>query len=154
MRRQEKEIKSKSEIENIISKPDVCRLALSINNIPYIVPVSFGYKDNSIFIHSAAEGKKIEILRENNNVCLEFDTDTEIIKGEIACKWSMRYRSVIAFGKAYFVEEKVKKRKALEIIMNHYTKESSGIEFSEEALNKTAVIEIILTSMFGKQSGF
>jgi len=154
MRRKEKEIKLKSEIENIISKADVCRLALSFDNIPYIVPVSFGYKDNSVFIHSAAEGKKIEILKKNNNVCLEFDTDTEIIKGEIACKWSMKYRSVIAFGKAYFIEENIEKRKALEIIMKHYTNGSNEIEFSEEALNKTAVIEVILTSIFGKQSGF
>lgn len=154
MRREEKEIKLKPEIENIIFKADVCRIALSYDNNPYIVPVSFGYKDNSIFIHSAPEGKKIEILNNNNNVCLEFDTDTEIIKGEIACKWSMRYRSVIAFGKAYFIEENIEKRKALDIIMKHYANGSNEIEFSEEALNKTSVIKVILTSIFGKQSGF
>ncbi len=43
MRRKDKEIKDIGEIEFIINKSKVCRIALSDNDSPYIVPVCFGY---------------------------------------------------------------------------------------------------------------
>jgi len=58
MRRKEKEITEKSEIEDVIHKAIVCRMGLSDNNIPYIVPMCFGYKDNTIFVHGFLKGKK------------------------------------------------------------------------------------------------
>ena len=62
MRRKDKEIKDKKEIESIIKRAKVCRIALSDNNMPYIIPVNYGYKNNCIYIHSASEGKKIDII--------------------------------------------------------------------------------------------
>ncbi|MFC1532217.1 pyridoxamine 5'-phosphate oxidase family protein [Thermodesulfobacteriota bacterium] len=63
MRRKEKEITKKSEIEAVINKALVCRVGLSDNNFPYIVPLCFGYQDNTIYIHGALEGRKIDILK-------------------------------------------------------------------------------------------
>ena len=71
MRRKDKEIKDKEVIESIIKRATVCRIALSENNVPYIVPLSFGYKDNCLYFHSAPEGRKIDIIKQNNNVCFE-----------------------------------------------------------------------------------
>ncbi len=59
MRRKDKEIKDEKEIESVISKCDVCRIALCENNSPYVVPVCFGYRDNCLYFHSASYGKKI-----------------------------------------------------------------------------------------------
>ena len=58
MRRKEKKITERLEIDEIIHKSNVCRLAFSKNNIPYIMPISFGYNGKKIFIHTATEGKK------------------------------------------------------------------------------------------------
>ena len=82
MRRTEREIKDKSEIEQIISKAIVCRVAVSDENEPYIIPMCFGFRDGVLFFHSALEGKKIEILKKNNKVCFEMDIDTELVEGE------------------------------------------------------------------------
>jgi nitroimidazol reductase NimA-like FMN-containing flavoprotein (pyridoxamine 5'-phosphate oxidase superfamily) len=121
MRRKEKEITEKSEIEAVIHNSIVCRVGLADGNIPYIVPLCFGYRDNSIYVHGSLEGKKINILRKNNNVCFEFDTDVEVVKGKNACEWGMKYRSVIGFGKAFFIDAPEQKRKALDIIMSQYS---------------------------------
>ena len=79
MRRKEKEIVQKSEIEAVIHGSVICRIGLSDDNIPYVVPLCFGYQDNMIYIHGALEGKKINILRKNKNVCFEFAIDTDLI---------------------------------------------------------------------------
>ena len=152
MRRKEKEITGKSEIEAIIHKSMVCRIALSDDNIPYIVPLCFGYQNNTIYVHGSLKGRKTDILQKNQKVCFEFDIDSEVVKGENDCEWGMKYKSVIGFGKALLLEKPDDKKKALNIIMNQYS--DSPPQFSEKAINGTTVIKIEIESMTGKQSGF
>ena len=150
MRRSEKEITDKSAIEAIINTSLVCRLALSDGDQPYIVPLSFGYQDRTLYFHSALEGKKIDIIKINNRICFEFDVNTEIIEAEKACKWGMKYQSVIGFGRAVLVENIQEKQKALNIIMNHYSNRT--FQFPDKAIEKIAVIKIEIESMTGKHS--
>ncbi len=150
MRRSEKEITDKLAIEKIINASLVCRLALSDGNQPYIVPLCFGYQDRTLYFHSALEGKKIDILKKNNRTCFEFDVNSEIIKAEKACKWGMKYQSVIGFGKAVLVENIAEKKKALNIIMNHYS--DRDFKFTDKAIGKIAVIKIEIEGMTGKHS--
>ncbi|MGD8962612.1 MAG: pyridoxamine 5'-phosphate oxidase family protein [Desulfobacterales bacterium] len=150
MRRKEKEITDKSEIESVIRKSQICRLGLSENGLPYIVPLCFGYQDDSLYFHSATEGRKIDILRRNNQVCFEFDGDTRITTGKTACAWGMQYRSVIGYGTASFIEDPEKKRRALDIIMGQYA--DGAFEYSGKALDKTLIIKIDISSITGKKS--
>jgi nitroimidazol reductase NimA-like FMN-containing flavoprotein (pyridoxamine 5'-phosphate oxidase superfamily) len=150
MRREEREIKDKTEIERIIQKALVCRVALSDGGSPYVVPVCFGFKDGVIYFHSAQEGKKIEILRKNNKVCFEMDIDIKLIEGEKGCAWGIQYSSVIGYGTASFIEENEEKKKALHILLGHYSDKT--YEFPEPSLNEVAVIKIRVESMTGKKA--
>ena len=152
MRRNEREIKDITSIEEIIRKAQVCRLALSENDRPYIVPLCFGYKHNTLYFHTARKGKKLDILSKNNKVCFEIDTDHELVKGKKACNCSMKYRSVIGFGKADLVEDIELKRKALNIIMQNYFE--GFFKYPDEAVNNTIIIKVEIESMTGKQLGF
>jgi nitroimidazol reductase NimA-like FMN-containing flavoprotein (pyridoxamine 5'-phosphate oxidase superfamily) len=151
MRRKEKEITEASAIEAIITKSLVCRLALSDDNSPYIVPLCFGYEDKVLYFHGSLKGKKIDIIRKNQKVCFEFDINTEIVKAEDACHWSMKYQSVIGFGKAVFLEDKEEKRKAFNIIMSQYSDRT--FQFNDDTLKGMVVIKVEIESMTGKQSG-
>ncbi len=152
MRRKEKEIIEKSAIEAIIYKSSVCRLGLSDGNTPYVVPLCFGYQGHTIYVHGSLKGKKIDIIQNNENVCFEFDINTETVKAENACDWGMKYQSVIGFGKASFLKNLDEKQKALSIIMRQYS--DRAFQFPEKVINGTAVIKIEIDSMTGKQSGF
>lgn len=152
MRRKEKEITDRAIIESIILRSSVCRLAFSEDDRPYIIPLCFGYKDNILYFHSACEGKKLDILRKNNNVCFEFDIDHEIVGAEDACKWGMKFRSVIGFGKASFIDDLKSKRRALDIIMQHYSGRS--FVYAEVAVKNTAIIKVKIERMTGKKSGY
>jgi len=150
MRRKEKEITEASAIEAIIKKSLVCRIALSEGNFPYIVPLSFGYRDKMLYFHGPLKGKKIDIIKKNQNICFEFDINTEIVKAEDACHWSMKYQSVIGFGKAVLLEDLDEKRKALDIIMSQYSDRT--FQFDDAILKKLGVIKVEIESMTGKQS--
>ncbi len=150
MRRKEREITDRTEIERIIQKALVCRVGLSDGDSPYVVPVCFGFKDDTLYFHSAQEGKKIEILRKNNKVCFEMDIDTKLIEGEKGCDWGIQYTSIIGFGRASFIEDIEEKKKALQVLLEHYSDKS--YEFPEPSLGQVAVIKIQVESMTGKKT--
>ena len=81
MRRTDRKISRTDEIESIIKKADVCRIALVDGNRPYIIPMNFGYeksKPSKIYFHCASDGRKLDLIRKNNNACFEMDTDHKI----------------------------------------------------------------------------
>jgi len=152
MRRREKEITDRKLIESIIHRATVCRIGLCDQGTPYVVPVSFGYKDNCLYFHSADEGRKIDVLKRNNRVCFEVDIDVEWVPSETPCKWSVKYLSVIGFGQASFVHDLQEKRKALNIIIEHYSGRS--YEYPEKTLAKVTIIKAEIDTMTGKRSGY
>jgi len=150
MRRKDKEISDRDEIELIIEKALVCRLAMVDEAEPYLVPLCFGFRNNTLFFHSAAEGKKLGLLRKNPRVCFELDCDTEVRTGEKACDFSMRYRSVIGFGTVAFIEATAAKREALDIIMNHYAE--GAFDYPDALINRISVFKVEIDTMTGKTS--
>jgi len=142
----------REDIEEIIRRAQVCRLALCEGDRPYVVPLCFGYEEDSLYFHCAPSGRKLEILEKNRNVCFEMDVDYELVPGETPCTWGVRYRSVIGFGRASWVRDPEAKRDALEIIMRHY---SDGMAaFPEEALARTVVIRVAVDAITGKIGGY
>jgi len=139
-------------MEAIIRKALVCRLGLSDGERPYVVPMSFGYEDDTLYFHGGATGTKAQILRKNNRVSFEFDVDVEISPSEQPCKWGLKYRSVIGRGTAHFIEDPDEKRKALNVIMRHYA--AGSFEFPESAVQKVAVFRVDVQAMNGKQAGY
>jgi hypothetical protein len=152
MRGKEKAIDNLAAIETIIGKSLVCRLAFSEDDCPYVVPLCFGYQNKTLYFHSSPEGKKLEILKKNSKVCFEFDIDHEVVPDEKACKWSMRYRSVIGFGKASFVNSREEKKQGLDLIMAHYGGRS--FDYPESAIDNTVVIKVQIERLTGKESGY
>jgi nitroimidazol reductase NimA-like FMN-containing flavoprotein (pyridoxamine 5'-phosphate oxidase superfamily) len=150
MRRSDRAITDPAELESILREAVVCRMGLCDGEVPYVVPMNYGYRDGSVFLHSAVEGRKIELLRKNPNVCLEFEKDVELVPAEAACSFSMKYRSVIASGKAVFLEGAEEKAQGLNVIMGQYT--GKEFEFPPQALERIVVIRVDLEDCSGKHN--
>ena len=79
---------SSDEARALLSESRVGRLGCVVDNGPYVVPVSYIFLDDSIYIHSLA-GRKTRALAANPRACLQVDD----IKDEF------HWRSAIAFGR-------------------------------------------------------
>jgi nitroimidazol reductase NimA-like FMN-containing flavoprotein (pyridoxamine 5'-phosphate oxidase superfamily) len=152
MRRKDKELTDDTLIKTILEKSAVCRLGMADGDKPYVVPMNFGYRESALYFHGALKGRKIDMLKKNPNVCVEFDLVTETLEADQACDWSMKFQSVIAFGSASLLSDAEEKRDALGIIMAHYS--DKAFEFPENKINATAVIKVDIERMTCKQSGF
>jgi len=150
MRRKDKDIPDRAQIDAIIRACRVCRLGLADGGEPYVVPLCFGYDGEALFFHGAGQGKKIDILKRNNRVCFEFDLLERLVEASEACRWGVKYRSVIGTGTAEFVEDLDARRHGLETLMSGF----SGLRFTfpEEAVRGTCIIKVRILEITGKQS--
>lgn len=152
MQKEKITIVNKANIEAIIRKATVCRLGMLDGDTPYIVPLCFGYRDDTLYFHGSIKSRKYKLIQKHPKVCFEFDILDEPISAIEPCDWDMRYQSVVGFGTASMVEETTEKRQALEMIVSQYTKDSRL--FTEQAMRTTAVFKVTIETMTGKQSGF
>jgi len=148
MRRKEKEIKELAGIEEVIREAQVCRLGMSVDGKPYVVPLNFGYADQTVYIHCAKEGRKLDMIESNPKVCFEVDQDLGIEPADKACKFGFKFKSVIGFGKASILRDHDQKAEALKIIMAHYSDEE--FSFTEEETRRVHVIKVELDEITGK----
>jgi uncharacterized protein len=153
MRRNEREISEIILIEEIIKKADVCRVAFANGNIPYIVTMNFGYipgSEKKLFFHCAPAGRKLDMIKENNYVCFEMDTDHEIYGGEKGCDWGMNYSSVIGYGNVSVITDRESKIAGLNCIMAKYGGEKE-YNYDEKVLARTTILQLDITEITGKR---
>ena len=150
MRRNDKEIKDRAEIDAIIRHCRLCRLGLCDDGEPYVVPLNFGYDGDTLYFHCAPEGRKLDILRRNNHVCVEFDIPGRMIEDKQACDWGMKFQSVMIFGKAEILEGLQDKRHGLAALMAQYSDKT--FSFPDAAVHRVCVIRVMVDRVSGKQS--
>jgi uncharacterized protein len=151
MRKTNQEIKDQAVIEEILSKSEVCRIAMIDDGMPYLLPFNYGYKDKCIYIHSALAGKKIDVLKKNRTVCFEIEQFEGIVKHEKACKWTTTYRSIVGYGNVEIITDFDQKILGLEIIMNGHGSRGKH-EFEAGQVNNMVILKLTITSLAAKQS--
>lgn len=152
MRRNDKEITDQNLLDEIMKKAQVCRLAVSYQDMPYIIPMNFGYAERVLYFHSALEGLKLLILKENPQACFEVEIDTQLVPGDQGCDWTMRYQSVVGFGEVEFIDDLVGKQKGMKIIMQQYSNDQTLP--TDAALAGVTLFKLKINTMTGKKSGY
>ncbi len=150
MRRKDREIKDREALARIIGACDICHVAMVDDGSPYAVPMSFGYADGAIYLHSAAEGRKIDVLRRHPSVCVVFDTAHALKPADAACSWGMGYDSVIGFGTAEILTDPEARTRGLDAVMAHYGGPAGP--YKAGLIDKTAVIRIVFDRLTGKRA--
>ncbi|MFW5734957.1 MAG: pyridoxamine 5'-phosphate oxidase family protein, partial [Oceanidesulfovibrio sp.] len=154
IRRAHKAIVDIRDIEAVLHKALVVRIAMCDGDQPYIVPVNFAYHAQRLYIHSARKGRKIDILRANPKVCFETDVDIDVIEPADpakACDFGMRFRSVVGTGTVEIHEDLLTVAMGLDLLMARFTDRT--YEYPEAILHKTAMLVVKIDEVSGKQAG-
>ncbi len=141
--------------KEVIDKCEVCYVGMvDQDNRPYVLPFNFGYEDNIIHLHSALEGKKMDILKNNPDVCVAFSTDHQLFHRHepVACSYGMRYRSVLAFGRIEFIEQYEEKVKALNVVMRKYA--GKDFTYNAPAIRNVSTYKVVVDKIETKVSNY
>jgi len=150
-----RELTFKPELESIIHKCEFCNMSMvDEQGSPYVIPMNFGYYDDHIYFHSAPAGKKIDILKNNPEVCLSFSADHQLrwVNEDVACSWGMKYRSVLAYGKVEFIDDFDQKEEALKVIMKNYS--DIDFTFNSPAVKDVMVYRVKIEKLEGRVLGY
>ena len=95
------------EVEDVLKRQCIGRIACHAENHTYIVPISYAYDGQFIYCHTQ-EGKKIKMMRQNPDICFEVDVL------ENMASW----KSVIAMGKFEELTDQDDRAKALKVLLS------------------------------------
>lgn len=154
LKKQERAIGDLEEINGILKRGKYLTMALSSDNHPYIVTMSYGFdeKSNCLYMHAAKEGLKMDIIRSNDEVCATVIED----KGYVPKKCSHKYMSCVLEGKISIVMNLEEKIHGMEVMLNHLEEDPSIPKEmylkNEEAYQGFSILKIVIEVISGKKS--
>jgi len=155
MRRKDREITDPAEILSILQKCRVCRAAMVDGSRPYVVPMNFGVEEEggqfTLYLHSAQEGRKVEIMKSHPDVCIEADCEYALLEGGTPCAYSCTFASVIGEGRAEFLESHEEKAHGLSVLMRHQS--GRDFTFTPAQTGSVAVIRVRMRQLTAKRKG-
>lgn len=156
MRRAERGFDSMEQILGVMMEAQVCRVAFNGDAYPYIVPMNFGYLYDgerlALYFHCAAEGEKIDRMRRDPRVAFEFDTRCEIIGHGRACDYTMRYQSVVGWGRLQAVQGE-ERAIGLQALMRQVVP-GRTFTLDEAALGRVTILRLDVDEITGKSNGY
>ena len=142
--KRERQVTDPEQIIRILDTAKVLHLGLSVDDMPYVVPMNYGYvmEDGklTLYLHSAVLGKKLDMIRANPNVFIEMDCDQIPFEGEKPCQYGLAYSSVMGRGTATIVEDVEEKKQAMSILMK--TQTGKDFTFEDRLVTIVTVIRI------------
>ena len=153
MRRKDRQITEIEAIRAILDKAKVLHLAMIDGARPYVVPMNYGYAlaDSrlTLYLHGAKEGRKLDVLRQNDRVAFVLETNvSQVSGGDIPCKYGEAYASVMGEGTAVLLDDPVQKIEALQILMK--TQTGREFAFTPAMAESVAVIRVNVDSFTAK----
>ena len=150
MRRKRQQL---SEVESIgiLQKATAGTLALlGDNDYPYAVPISYVYHERKLYFHSALAGHKVDAIRncDKASFCV---IDKDEVHPE---KYTTFFRSVIAFGRIYSIEDETEKLEMARMLGNRYNpnNDESLKKEIESGLSRMLMIRFDIEHLTGKEA--
>ena len=129
---------------HILDTGKVLHLGLAVNDEPYVVPMNYGYAMDDgklvLYLHSALQGKKLDMIRANPRVFFEIDCDLMPFEGRVPCQYGLVYSSIMGRGTATIVEDVEEKKQAMTLLMK--TQTGKDFSFEDRLVSIVAVIRI------------
>jgi hypothetical protein len=153
IRRKEKAMTDPKEMAAVLRDAKHVTIAMSLNDEPYLVTLNHGYDERKrcIYFHCAREGKKVEILRTNNQVWGQGLID----KGYQHGSCDHLFKTTQFYGKVTFVEDLEEKEQALRLMIKKLDKNPDSVikqQITAESLRRVLIGRIDISFMSGKKS--
>ena len=144
MTKRERQITDPQQIQHILDTAKVLHLGLCVDNEPYVVPMNYGYTFEGdklvLYLHSAVQGKKLDMIRANAKVFFEMECGLQPFEGRLPCQYGLAYSSVMGRGEARLVDDVEEKKTAMSILMK--TQTGKDFSFEDRLVSIVSVIRI------------
>jgi len=146
-------IQNREEIDKIIRACKTCYLAMSDNDLPYVLPMNFALDGDSVILHSAQSGRMWETLKKNQNVCINWTLGEDLAWQDVkvGCSYRVKSKSVLVEGKIEFIDDFDEKTRCMNLMMSQYS--DREFKFSKPAIENVGIIKVTIEKITAKEFG-
>ena len=103
----------------ILDEGFLCHVGFVADSQPFVIPTSYGRKDDRLYIHGSAASRMLRQMKEGLPVCVTVTLLDGLVLARSIFNHSMNYRSVVILGKATPVDDPLEKVEALRLLSEH-----------------------------------
>jgi len=146
-------IEDRNEIDAILKQCKTCYVAMSVDDVPYILPMNFAMDGDRVILHSAQYGRMWETIKKNPKVCINWTLGEKLAwqDEQVACSYRVKSISVIVEGTAEIVEDQDEKERLFRQFMTQYS--DLSFKFNAPAIRNVGVLVVPISKLTAKEFG-
>lgn len=146
-------IEDRAEIEAIIKACKTCFLAMSNDNMPYVLPMNFALDGDTVILHSAPEGRMWDTLKKNPKVCINWTLGEDLAYQDVrvGCSYRVKSKSVNVEGTLEFIDDFDEKYRCLGVLMGQYS--NREFKFGTPAVKNVGILKVKIEKITAKEFG-
>jgi len=146
-------IHDREEIDAILKQCKTCYVAMSIDDVPYVLPLNFAMDGDRVILHSAQYGRMWETIKKNPKVCINWTLGEELAWQDelVACSYRVKSKSVIVEGTAEIIEDMEEKERIVKKFMTQYS--DLPFKFNAPAIRNVGILLVPIDKITAKEFG-
>lgn len=146
-------IEERTEIEKIIKSCKTCYVAMSENDVPYILPMNFALDGEAVILHSDQGGRMWETMHKNQKVCINWTLGEELAWQDVrvGCSYRVKSKSVLVEGTVEFIDDYDEKERCLHLLMAQYS--DRKFKFNAPAVKNVGIMKVHIEKISAKEFG-
>lgn len=146
-------IEDNIEIEKIIKSCKTCYVAMSENDVPYVLPMNFALDGDAVILHSDQSGRMWETLHKNPKVCINWTLGEELAWQDVrvGCSYRVKSKSALVEGTVEFIDDYDEKERCLHLLMAQYS--DREFKFNAPAVKNVGIMKVQIEKISAKEFG-
>ncbi len=152
VREAERAVYDREAAYRILDEGFLCHVGFVVDGQPFVIPTSYGRKDDSLYVHGSAASRMLRQLKEGLPVCITVTLLDGLVLARSIFNHSMNYRSVVVLGKATLVDDPAEKIEALRLLSEHILpgRWADSRQPNERELKATSVLRVPIEEFSAK----
>jgi nitroimidazol reductase NimA-like FMN-containing flavoprotein (pyridoxamine 5'-phosphate oxidase superfamily) len=152
VREPQRAVYDRNAVYEILDAGFICHVGFSIDSQPYVIPTSYGRKNDVLYIHGSAASRMLRHASSGISVCVTVTLLDGLVLARSIFNHSMNYRSVVVLGTAFEVREREEKLAALQALSDHILpgRWKDARQPNEQELKATTVLRLPIEEFSAK----
>src|SRR6266699_6793701 len=152
VREPQRAVYDRQTIYEILDEGFVCHVGFVIDRQPFVIPTSYGRKDDVLYIHGSAASRMLRSAGKGIPICVTVTLFDGLVLARSIFNHSMNYRSVVVMGTAVAIEDREEKLAALRILSDHILpgRWNDARQPNDQELKATTVIRLPIEEFSAK----
>jgi nitroimidazol reductase NimA-like FMN-containing flavoprotein (pyridoxamine 5'-phosphate oxidase superfamily) len=152
VREPQRAVYDREAVNQILDEAFICHVGFVSDGQPYVIPTSYGRKDETLYIHGSAASRMLRTIGQRYPICVTVTLLDGLVVARSIFNHSMNYRSVVILSAATLVDDPAEKLAALRALSEHIipNRWEDSRQPNENELKATSILSLPIDEFSAK----